>query len=312
MARGAGPKVGVIGLPGAWSTEALADALAERTGYRRVIDLADVTFDLASGEARHAPGGAVPQAVDLRDLDALVVKKIAATYTPAILDRLDLLAHLAALGLRVFSTPERMRRLVDRLSGTLCLRDRDIAMPDTVITERLDEAARAAERFGVAVLKPLYTSKARGMKLVQAGPLLARDLAEFRAAGNDLLYVQRAVDLAGGRDLGVAFVGERYLGCYARVRAAEAWSTSTAAGGRYEPHVPSEGALALARRARDAAGLDFTTVDVAETAAGPLVFEVSAFGGFRGLREGAGIDAASAYAAHVVEVLSRSRRAGLG
>ena len=48
----------------------------------------------------------------------------------------------------------------------------------------------------------------------------------------------------------------------------------------------------LAYRAQAPFGMDFTTVDVAETDQGPIVFEVSAFGGFRGALEGAGIDAA--------------------
>ena len=42
--------------------------------------------------------------------------------------------------------------------------------------------------------------------------------------------------------------------------------------------------------------MDFTTVDIAESEHGPLVFEVSAFGGFAGAKEGIGIDAASLYA----------------
>ncbi|MBF0257085.1 MAG: ATP-grasp family protein, partial [Gammaproteobacteria bacterium] len=48
---------------------------------------------------------------------------------------------------------------------------------------------------------------------------------------------------------------------------------------------------------------DFTTVDVAETAAGLVVFEVSAFGGFRGAKEGLGINAAAAYAEYALRKL---------
>jgi tetrahydromethanopterin:alpha-L-glutamate ligase len=51
--------------------------------------------------------------------------------------------------------------------------------------------------------------------------------------------------------------------------------------------------------------MDFTTVDVAETADGPIVFEVSAFGGFRGAREGIGIDVAELYADHVIRNLEK-------
>jgi tetrahydromethanopterin:alpha-L-glutamate ligase len=50
--------------------------------------------------------------------------------------------------------------------------------------------------------------------------------------------------------------------------------------------------------------MDFTTVDVAETDTGPIVFEVSAFGGFRGALEGIGIDAAGLYTEHVLRQLT--------
>jgi len=46
--------------------------------------------------------------------------------------------------------------------------------------------------------------------------------------------------------------------------------------------------------------LTFTTVDVALTADGPIVFEVSAFGGYRGVKEGCGLDAAALVTDHVI------------
>jgi tetrahydromethanopterin:alpha-L-glutamate ligase len=46
---------------------------------------------------------------------------------------------------------------------------------------------------------------------------------------------------------------------------------------------------------------------VVETREGPVVFEVSAFGGFRGLEDACGIDAAGAYADHAIRCLARER-----
>ncbi len=50
--------------------------------------------------------------------------------------------------------------------------------------------------------------------------------------------------------------------------------------------------------------MDFTTVDVAMTDNGAVVFEVSAFGGFKGAKEGAGIDVASLYVNYVLDKLT--------
>lgn len=287
------PRIAVVGVPGRWSTEGLADALEARTGFRLVVDMAGVVSDLASGHVLFGE-------VDLCALDGLVIKKIGDDYGPDMLDRLEVLRFVSERGVAVFSKPERIARLVDRLSCTVTLRAAGIPMPRTLITEDLDHAAAAVRRFGAAILKPLFSTKARGMRLVEAE---ARDLAgslhSFRDEGNPVLYVQERIAVPG-RDLGVAFLGGEYLGTYARVRAAGAWSTTIREGGRYVRHDAPREIVELARRAARLFRLDFTSVDVAETADGPVVFEVSAFGGFRGLREALGLDAAGRYADYVL------------
>ena len=74
-----------------------------------------------------------------------------------------------------------------------------------------------------------------------------------------------------------------------------------------QPCAPSDEVLKLAERAQAPFGLDFTCVDVIETEQGPQVFEVSAFGGFRGLHEAAGIDAAGLYVDYVLRKLNDER-----
>jgi ribosomal protein S6--L-glutamate ligase len=173
-------------------------------------------------------------------------------------------------------------------------------MPPTVVTEDPDRAERAIRRFGKAVLKPLYSTKARGMVTVEAGGDVAGEIERFREAGNSIFYIQKMVSLPD-RDMGVAFLGGRYLGTYARVRGEGSWNTTTSAGGSYEGCDPPQDIIELARKAQQPFDLDFTCVDVAECPDGPVVFEVSAFGGFRGLLEGCGLDAARHLTDHVLE-----------
>ena len=178
-------------------------------------------------------------------------------------------------------------------------------MPATVVTEDLDVALAAVKRFETAILKPLFTSKARGMQVVQAGPGAREELEAFRSAGNNVMYVQHMVPLPGN-DLGVVFLGDQYLASYARIAHSSSWNTSTSDGGRYRPCEPSDEVIDLARRAQALCGLDFTCVDIVESDRGPLVFEVSAFGGFRGLLEAHGIEAADLYADYVLRKLNHA------
>lgn len=288
--------VGVVGLKEGWSTQQLLRALERRGAAARLIDISAVRLDLY---ARRGFCGDL----DLGALDALVVKKLGESYCRELGDRLACLRVIQGFGVRVFSCPVSMKRVLDRLNCTVALSLADVPIPPTVITENTDEAVAAVRRFGKAVLKPLYSSKARGMIVVDGADHARHAVAAFRSAGNGTLYVQKLLELPG-RDLGLVFCGGRFVKCYARVGRSGSWNTTVHAGGRYEPHEPSDEVIALARRAQAPFELDFTCVDIAETSDGPVVFEVSAFGGFRGLWEAWSVDAADVYAAHVIRSLT--------
>lgn len=284
-------RIGVIGTPGKWSTEALADAIEARTGYRKVIDMARVTLDLGAGTL-------VCDGVDLCALDGLVVKKIAETYTPDALDRLEMLRFAEARGTRIFSPATAILRLMDRLACTVTLATAGAPMPPTTITEDPAAARAALNRYGEAVFKPLFSTKARGMVLLSAdAPDADAQIAAFQA-DNPVMYLQKKADLSG-HDLGMVFLGGNYVCTYARVSQTGSWNTTIHSGGKYEPFDPDPALIELGRKAQAPFGLTFTTVDIALTPDGPIVFEVSAFGGYRGALEGCGIDAAALVAAHV-------------
>ncbi|MEP4032386.1 GAK system ATP-grasp enzyme [Roseibium polysiphoniae] len=288
------PRIGVIGIPGKWSTETLADAIEERTGFRLVIDMAQVSLDLTTSSLWF-------RGIDLCGLDGLIVKKISEEYSPRTLDRLEMLRVAENRGVKVFSSAENIIRLVDRLSCTVTLSKAGIPMPPTCVTEDQDAAFEAVNRFGSAVFKPLFSTKARGMCVLEASAgedVVRRDIAAF-ADEHPVMYIQQKMDLSG-QDLGMVFLAGEYLGTYARVSQSKAWNTTIESGGKYAPFSPDNGLIALARKAQAPFGLDFTTVDVALTPEGPIVFEVSAFGGFKGALEGAGIEAAGLYADHAL------------
>ncbi|MCM0756438.1 GAK system ATP-grasp enzyme [Desulfovibrio aminophilus] len=289
-------RIGVVGTKGGWSSELLADALAARTGYRLLVEPQRIRLDLPSGRA-------LCDGTDLAELDGLVIKKIGARYSPDLLDRLEVLRFLSERGLPVFSDPLRILRVLDRLTCTITLQAAGIPMPPTSITEDVDQALAAVEEYGEAVFKPLYTSKARGMLVLRPGPD-ARRIVEDYAREFPIMYIQKTVDLHD-RDLGVTFLGGGYLTTYARCKQNGAWNTTTVSGGKYAPFDPPAEIIDLAARAQALFDLDFTCVDVALTDDGPCVFEVSAFGGFRGLLDARGMDAAGLYADYVLRKVTR-------
>ena len=284
-------KIAVVGTPGGWSSELLADTLHEMTGYRLLVDMEKITLDLPSGKAWFEDH-------DLTRLDALMIKKIGAWYSPDLLDRLEILRLINERGLPIFSPPVNIMRVLDRLSCTITLQSAGIPMPPTTVTEDTGAALKAVERYGEAVFKPLYSTKAKGMVVIEAGPQASEAVERFHEE-NAIMYIQQKVDLRG-KDMGLAFLGGAYLTTYARVKSEGAWNTTTRSGGKYEAYDPEPAIVELAQKAQNLFGLDFTCVDVAETDLGPVVFEVSAFGGFRGIQTARNIDAARKYVEYAI------------
>ncbi|GAB7081821.1 GAK system ATP-grasp enzyme [Megalodesulfovibrio paquesii] len=285
-------KIAVIGIPGGWSSELLADTVAKKTGFRALVELKDCALDLEHGELFDSQ-------VKLHEMDAIIVKKAGRYYSPHLIDRLEMLRFLGQRrGIPIFSDPERIIRVLDRMTCTVTLAANDIPMPPTAITESPDQALAFVERYGRAVFKPLYSTKARGMEVIEAGPAARHEIEGFHET-NPVMYLQRMVSHIG-MDLGVTFLGGEYLATYARKGNGESWNTTTRSGGRYVPYEPSKEIIELARRAQSLFKLDFTCVDIVETNEGPMCFEVSAFGGFRGLLDANNIDAADRYVDYVL------------
>jgi len=287
-------KIGVIGTPAGWSSELLADTVAEKTGYRLLIDMQDVRLDLHNKTCWFKD-------INLNTLNGLMIKKVGAWYSPALLDRLEMLRFLNESGLPIFSKPSSIIAVLNRLSCTTSLRIAGIPMPPTTLTENIDEALKAVKEYGTAIFKPLYSSKGRGMIVVEDNSEALATITEY-AEHFPLMYIQQAIDLQEDKDLGVVFIKGKYLTTYARCKG-DSWNTTTASGGYYASYTPSLEIIELARKAQKPFNLDFTCVDVAITADGPMVFEVSAFGGFKGILKSSGINAAKLYVDSVLKEL---------
>ncbi|TNE70439.1 MAG: ATP-grasp family protein, partial [Gammaproteobacteria bacterium] len=207
-------------------------------------------------------------------------------------------------GVRCFSAPEQVGRLINRLEGTAALARGGVPLPETRITENTQAALAVVDEFGKAILKPLYSTKARGMIVLEAADgteVNTHKLETFRTE-HGLFYLQKFVNL-GGQDLGMVFLGGEYLCTYARVGDANAWNTTINSGGKYQAYDASPELIELGYKAQSCFDLSFTTVDIALTEEGPVVFEVSAFGGFSGALKGCGIDAAEKLCEYVLNEL---------
>ena len=295
-------KIAVVGQPGAWSTERLADALRAAGADAAVVDLAACSLRLPDRRLFH-------RGEPLEGLAGAVVKKLGDTADGwSVQERVGLLRHLEASGVPVLSAPDRLHVAVNRYRMTCELVRAGLPVPETTVTEDVDEAAAAVTRFGTAVLKPLFTSKGRGMRRLEPTRDLRGQLESHRDGRLGPFYLQRFVKHPG-RDLGVAVLDGRCIGAYWRVAAGDQWMTTILSGGRYEKADLEPETAAIAVGAARHFGLVFTGVDLIEDSDGRFnVLEVSAFGGFRGLLNGCGVDAAPMLADVVLRRFREARR----
>ncbi len=290
-------KIAVAGIPGAWSSEVLASSLRDAGADSFVFSLGDVIHDLGRGSV--SLGG-----VDLAQMDAIAVKKLGSQASAWSRLRLHPLRALESRGVRIFSPSEVIDRAMDRYRMTMILAGAGLPVPATVAAENGGALRAAVGVIGDSVVKPVYTSKGRGM--VRVNGARGDDLDALIAPAPDddgqPHLVQRFVE-APGRDIGATVVGGRFIGAFYRIARAGEWMTTTAVGGQYAPCELSGLGIDYAERAAAAFGLDYTVVDLVEQDSDFLLYEVSAFGGFRGLKEASGVEAAAVYAEHIVRTV---------
>jgi RimK family alpha-L-glutamate ligase len=175
--------------------------------------------------------------------------------------RLGVLHALRDLGVPVHNDARAVERCVDKSMTSFLLHRANIPTPPTWAVQSMAEAkrlVRAEARPGrPLVLKPLFGSQGRGLRLIERiGQLADSD----DVAG--VYYLQQFVagPTAGWRDWRVFVVGGRPVA--AMMRHGVQWRTNAAQGARCEG-VPAVGTIAdLAVAATAAVGAAYAGVDV--------------------------------------------------
>ena len=107
-------KIGVAGIPGAWSSEHLAESLRAQGAESFVFSLGDVLHDLVSG-------GVSWRGQTWRGLDGIAVKKLGDQSNASARLRLHALRALESRGVRVFSPADAIDLAMDRYRMTMML-----------------------------------------------------------------------------------------------------------------------------------------------------------------------------------------------
>lgn len=252
------------------------------------------------------PSGLVLDSFGERLPDAVIVRTIAGGSFESVTLRLGILHALRELGIMVCNDARAIERCVDKSMTSFFLARAGIPTPQTWAVQSLT-AARAivAREPGPLVLKPLFGSQGRGLRLVRTPD----DLPELASVAG-VYYLQRfvGVERDGFHDFRLLVLRGRVVA--AMMRHSAEWITNIKRGGRPVTVAANDDMKALAVRAAAAVGADFAGVDLLYDPSGrPCVLEVNSMPAWSGLQKVTSGSIAGMLAADVVGTIeSRARR----
>ena len=241
-------------------------------------------------------------------LPDVVIPRVGA-LSPAL--DLHLLGHLEAAGCVVLNPRDATLRARDKVSCAQVLAWRGVPVPRGVLLPSPVRLHDAVRRVGGP---PVVVKRARGAGGV--GVMLAHTLDEAASHARLLwdvgaqVVVQEYLAEAGGADVRAFVVGGRLVAAMERRARAGEFRANLHQGGSVRAAALDAATRRVVEKAARTLGLDVAGVDLIASARGPLVVEVNASPGLRGIELATGIDVATAVVRHALSRFSSPARPG--
>lgn len=287
--------IAVLSTRTGWHTDELQRAIVEH-GHTPVLLPYESLVARLGARDPDTPrlGGGQP---DLFACDAVLARIIPNGSLEQIIYRIDALHWLEDAGIAVMNPPRAIERTVDKFYTSTLLEQADLATPQTVVCERMEDAAAAFRAMGDVIVKPLFGSMGLGMVRVSDEETAWRVFRALEAI-RGVYYLQRAIPHAGC-DIRAFVIGDRVVA--AIERRSIGWRTNISRGGEARPITLPPEWCDMALRAARVVGAEYAGVDLLPADDGTVyVLEVNGIPGWRGLQTATSFDVAGALIDHVV------------
>jgi RimK family alpha-L-glutamate ligase len=299
-------KIAVLSTRGGWHTDELQRAIRERGHEPFLLPYESLVARLGT-HAGDAPrlGASAP---DLFGCDAVIARIIPNGSLEQLIYRVDALHWLEDAGVLVVNPARAIERTVDKFYTSALLEGAGLATPQTVVCERVEDAAAAFRLMGDVIVKPLFGSMGLGMVRVSDEETAWRVFRALEAI-RGVYYLQRAIPHEG-KDIRAFVIGDRVVA--AIERRSPGWRTNISRGGEATAITLSAEWSEMALRAARAVGAVYAGVDLLPAQDGTVyVLEVNGIPGWRGLQEATSVNVAGALIDHVAAT-HRARDASRG
>lgn len=298
------PRIALVAERKDWHARALTRAFESLGAAVVPVMLEHCAIDTTGPSGLRVPG------FERQLPDGVLVRSMAGGSFEAVTLRLGVLHALGQLGVTVWNDARAIERCVDKSATSFLLARAGIPTPPTWAAESRQAAeAICAREAAPLVLKPLFGSQGRGLRLICS----AADLPEPSAVAG-VYYLQRyvAVEREGFRDFRVFVCAGRVIAAMARH--APTWITNVRRGGQPVAAVADAEMKALALAAAAAVGASFAGVDLLHGADGrPTVLEVNSMPAWSGLQRVTSASIAQQLAAELLAAIpTRTAREAAG
>jgi ribosomal protein S6--L-glutamate ligase len=234
--------------------------------------------------------GVVAGEIDLRAMDAVLVRTMPPASLEQVVFRMDALAQLEGAGVVVLNPPKSIEVAVDKYLALARMSAAGLQVPRTIACQTVDQALEAFEQLGGdVVLKPLFGAEGRGITRINDEAVAQRAFSLISGLGG-VLYLQEFIPHEGF-DIRVLLVGEKSF--VVRRRHDSDWRTNVSRGAVAEQIEPQPEWIDLARRAATAVGAPIAGIDLLPGRDGNIyLLEVNAVPGWRALARATGVDIA--------------------
>lgn len=278
-------RIGVFGNQGSWYVNELC-----RSGEQRGHFVQPLQFEEFHGHVSREGVQLRCADQDVRSFDIVLVRTMPPGSLEQVVARMDLLAGLEASGVRVLNPPRALECAVDKYLTTQRLALAGLPVPRTVVCENAESALAAFDDLaGDVVVKPLFGAEGRGIIRVSDPELAMRAFRTLERLGC-VLYLQQFIE-GPGYDIRVLLLNGQLVGSMKRTPKSGDFRANISQQGTGVMHTPTIREMELSVAAARATNCVFAGVDIMyDEYNQPLLIEVNAVPGWRGLEKACGIN----------------------
>jgi len=200
--------------------------------------------------------------------------------------KISVLPELEMMGIPVINKFGPIIKAKDKVKTGQILNYYKIPIPKTVIIRREADLTKSVKILGgfPIIMKTPYGSFGKGVVIVES----MRALKSILLWNEPLYILQEYVKYAKGSDIRVIVIDGKVVAAMKRKAKKGEFRSNIHLGGKGVPIKITDEEAQIAIRATQALNLNFSGVDIMRSINGPVVIEVNANPGFKGLEEATG------------------------